>query len=170
MQSIKINAANIVAKIVAGMAAVMMMVFSNGVSAESRTVSAGSASASVQFKIVIPPVLRMNVVAQPMITITQEDIARGYVETTDAHELNVVSNTNREYAVRLDVTGSLVQRATVISGFNSREFGASGISLVQPRPTQNNQARFAFTYRFDLAKGVTPGSYPLPVFASVTQA
>lgn len=138
--------------------------------AESQSVASGSASATVIFQITIPPVLRMKADAPAGLRVTSEDIARGYVETGVPHEVLVTCNTQREYALRMEVRVPRFNRVTVTEQQQRRSFGAEGLTLYRARTAPSvTETSYRFTYRFELPPDMAPGHYPWPLAVSLIQ-
>jgi hypothetical protein len=134
--------------------------------------TAGSSS-GLMFKIVIPPTLILRVLSQTAMSITSEDVQRGYVEVSEPQEIVVTCNLRQEYMLRLEIILPHIRRATVSTGrasADSRSFGTEGLSWPQP-PTSpaTSKSDLQIRYRFDLAPGLQPGNYPWPVAVTVMQ-
>ena len=159
-----------VARLIATLLALLLLAAGGVARADSQVATGGGASASLMFAIHLPVVLRLNVRSQPPLRITQDDIARGFVETSTPQEVLVTSNTTREYALRLDVMIPRFARVTVSEQQHSGSFGAEGLTLVKP-PTSpsTHQASFRFHYRFELTADMAPGDYPWPLALSLIQ-
>lgn len=132
-----------------------------------------AASASVMFKIIIPPVLNLKVTSEPTVSVTAEDLNRGYLDAAAPQEVLVTSNLAKSYALRLDIVIPQFKRVTVSTqpnGQGGRSFGAEGLSLPQPQTNPaTRQDDFEFRYRFELAPGLQPGNYPWPVAVALVQ-
>lgn len=138
--------------------------------ADSQSAGGGGTSAGVMFVIHIPPVLRLKADAPPSLRITDADIARGYVDSSVPHEVQVTCNTRREYALRIELRVPRFGRVTMTEQQRSRSFGAEGLTLYQPRTAPGvTQASYRFNYRFELPADMAPGDYPWPLAVSLIQ-
>jgi hypothetical protein len=98
--------------------------------------------------------------------ISASDVKRGYIDVPQPTQLVVRSNSPSGYA--LDVlTVAPILSSMVIEGLNSElVLGADGGSVVQR--WQGPQAvNLALKFRFSLAAGLMPGTYPWPVRVAV---
>lgn len=120
-----------------------------------------SASQSADFRIRIPPVMRMQILQQPAsIEITGLDVERGYVEVPSGSLLKVTANTTWEVTFR---PRSGFARSARVSGLaGDLVVGEAGGSLAGLRPMPR-ATMFDLSYRFELAAGVKPGSHPWPL-------
>lgn len=138
--------------------------------ADSQSSGTGSASAGVMFVIHIPPVLRLKTDAPPSLRVTSVDIARGYVDTSVPQEVLVTCNTQREYALRIELRVPRFGRVTMLEQQRSQSFGAEGLTLYRPRASPGvTQASYRFNYRFELPADMAPGDYPWPLAVSLIQ-
>ena len=124
-----------------------------------------SARASVDFRIVIPPVLRLRAIRQPArIVVTERDVAAGYVAVDEGVEMEIVSNLRAGHSMTIQVAGGVVD-AVEISGFGAPvHAGREATTVFFPRaagaPTRTTH-RLAF--RLHLAGHIAPGTYDWPV-------
>jgi hypothetical protein len=112
----------------------------------------------------VRPVASLDVrVVPPAVDVSQSDVERGYVDVAKPTQLDVQSNSRDGYVLNVMPRTNLFSQVQV-RGLDSRvELGADGGSVVQ-RWSQNERRRVvSLTYRFVLAQGVQPGSYPWPV-------
>jgi hypothetical protein len=123
-----------------------------------------SVSQSVHFTIKVPPVVRVQMMKQPhALEITASDVERGYMELSAASLVQVTANC--PYQVNFLPNGQVIRSARV-SGLESDILvgpeGSSRTSHGAARPP----AAFQLSYRFELAAGVQPGTYPWPLAVS----
>ncbi len=132
-------------------------------------VGAGEGIARFTVGAFVQPIARLDVrTALPAIDVSANDIQRGYVDVNNPTQLDVQSNSRDGYVLNvLPVTNLFSQMQ--VRGLDSRiELGADGGAVVQ-RWSQNERRRMlSLTYRFVLAQGVQPGSYPFPVQFNIT--
>lgn len=126
--------------------------------------AAQTASQTVRFVIKVPAMVRLDVLRQPQaLEITEADVARGWVEIDHASLVQVQSNTLWEVNFR---SRSDLFRAATVKGLAGEvrlgpEGGSQPALLATKRPSS-----YELSYRFELAPGVKPGSYPWPVDVS----
>lgn len=103
------------------------------------------------------------------LTVTAQDVERGYVEVPAASSFSIVTNTQDGIVVDFRPRND-VFRSVVVTGLqNSFEIGAQGGSALHNLPhgrTTFHQLGFRFTLRPD----VLPGAYPWPLEISVRAA
>ena len=154
----------------ASLLAAVLAIAAPGVRAASAAGTSG-AKASVDFHIVIPVVLRMKPVAQvDHVSITDAEIARGYVDVEDATSMRVASNSRSGFAVSLSFDARLVAR--VVARIHGREVdvGTTG-SSAHIDAEKLIDAPLQVGYRLFIAPGTPPGTYRWPVtFALVAGA
>ena len=130
--------------------------------------AARSATQSLDFKITIPRIMRLQVLRQiENLEITQQDVARGYVEVASGSLLEVTANT--QWDVSFAPNGGIARSARVRSFANDIVVGPEGGVLARLRP-MSRATMFDLSYRFDLAPGVSPGTYPWPLTVSAHAA
>lgn len=130
--------------------------------AESRTGS-NSAQASLNFRIVIPAIIRVKPVTQPdRIVIEDRHVADGYIDLDAGTAVNLTVNSREGYVLSANYDSQLLskvevrvsrQNLTASSGHGSMRV-ASGLLTDQVVP---------FSYRLHLAPGVRAGNYRWPV-------
>jgi hypothetical protein len=126
----------------------------------------GAGEGIVRFSVgaFVRPVATLDVRAVPPdVEVLASDIERGYVDVAKPTQLDVHSNSNNGYVLNVLPRTNLFSQV-LVRGLDSRvELGAEGGAVVQ-RWNQNERRRtVSLTYRFVLAQGVQPGSYPWPV-------
>jgi len=131
-----------------------------------------AASARVNFRVVIPPVLRLRTNHHPQqLVITARDAAAGYVEVASGMELEVHCNLRNGFAMQLAVTSPIVD-AVEVSGLPVPvRFGALGGTVSFPRvPGDPNRKLLQLGFRVKLAPDARPGIYAWPVSVSFVSA
>jgi hypothetical protein len=133
--------------------------------ADSITVSSGSASASLMFKIVIPVVLKIeSTVAQPLV-VTEENVRAGYVDGV-RRRIAVLSNSGRDYLFTMFLRSPVAKAVVAASrGWESRI--TEGGTSMRTRANGTRQEH-EVVYRIELAPGVKPGVYPWPIAEEVS--
>ena len=122
-----------------------------------------SASASLNFRIVIPAIIRVTPFTQPdHIVIENRHIAQGYIDLDTGTSVKLTNNTRNGYLLTANYNVELLsgvevrianQNLTASSGFGSMRV-ASGFVIDKLVP---------IGYRFHLAPGVRAGQYAWPV-------
>lgn len=121
-------------------------------------------SQRVNFVIKVPPMVQMQTLRQPAaLELSPADVARGFIEIPAAALIEVKSNTPWEVAFH--PTQGVIKSARVSGLQGDLEVGPNGASQANLMPARK-PASFELSYRFDLAPGVTPGSYPWPLSVS----
>lgn len=136
------------------------------------SVGTRSARASIDLRIVIPPVLRMRMIRQPArIVVTEHDAKAGYVELPEGMELEVVSNLRSGHAMMFHVASSVV-KAVVVSGLGAPVSAGHEAATVRfPRATGGGtRTLHSLGFRLQLAGNVVPGVYDWPVSLTIIPA
>ena len=130
--------------------------------ADSQT-SAAVASAHLNFRIVIPAIIRVTTVTQPdHIVINDQHIENGYIDLDAASAVKLTHNTRSGYQLTARYDATLLSsvevrvptaKLTASSGFGSMHV-ACGLTNEQVVP---------IGYRLILARGVRAGQYSWPV-------
>jgi hypothetical protein len=132
--------------------------------------AAGSITQTITVTARVAPWVKLNLEHQQMqLTVTPDDVARGYIEVPAASRFAVTTNNRAGYALIFQPHAGIF-RSVAIHGLGaSVEFGASGGTVIQSG-AENGVARtlFELGYRFYLAEGVQPGSYFWPLSVSVS--
>lgn len=130
---------------------------------------ASSASRSAQFRVsaTVSPYVRLDVLQQqPLLTITTEDVKRGYVDVPGGTSLRTRTNDRNGFLVNFDARSNVFQRVTITGLGTAVEIGAQGgaVRAAYAGPETSSQVG----YRFFLAQGVQSGSYPWPLQISAS--
>jgi hypothetical protein len=105
----------------------------------------------------------------PVLVVTGDDIARGYVDVDAATAFTVTTNTLDPYLVDFRPVNPVFS-AVVVSGLGTPvQIGADGGMTVYRAP-HGRIATHQLAYRFILNKGLLPGTYPWPLQMSVRAA
>jgi hypothetical protein len=127
------------------------------------------ASASVDFSVRIPEVMRLSLVDHPaVIHISSEDSARGEVEVTGARIL-MVSNARSGFALHTALAAQFSD--ATIEGLSTSvrvNPGASAI-LMRPMVGERRPLAQAVRYRFRFPPGLSPGAYPWPLALAIAR-
>ncbi|MEP7156254.1 MAG: hypothetical protein ABI905_10815 [Betaproteobacteria bacterium] len=129
-----------------------------------------SASASLNFRIEIPAVMRVTPVAQQQhIVIRQRDIDRGYVDVEGATSVKLTNNTRNAYVLSASYNPQLL--AAVEVRIDRHRLNASaGVGSMRVATGFIVDKLVDISYRFQLAPGVRAGEYRWPVALAFSQA
>ena len=129
-----------------------------------------AAKASVDFRIVIPVVLRAEQLREPgSLALAQADVARGYVDVEEGASLVLTSNNRAGFDVSLAFDPALVSRVVArLAGQALEADGAAGSLHVDAPKLLREPVRVG--YRIYLAPGAHAGSYTWPVRLAFTPA
>lgn len=139
--------------------------------AESRT-GTSRASASIDFRIVIPQVLRLKTMRQPVqLVVTARDVAAGFVEIERGMELELLSNLRGGHALQFSLASPVV-RAADVSGLNQPVHIAGSLAEVWfPRAARGaTRTTLILGFRLLLAANAQPGVYDWPVSMTLIPA
>ena len=156
------NTLELQAKLVGAALAAALALTTPGIMAPVQ--AAQTASQTVRFVIKVPTMVRLEVLRQPQaLEITDADVARGYIDVDHASLLQVQSNTLWE--VNFRSRSDIFSAATVTGLAGEVRLGPAGGSRPALLATKLPSS-YELSYRFELAPGVKPGSYPWPIDVS----
>lgn len=129
-----------------------------------------SAKADIEFRIVIPRVLRLNLAGQPrVITVTQADVERGEVVVRGTR-VELLANDRRGYRVRTELTHAAFT-GLALNGLANPIEAEDRVAVVWMPPTTGRPAAATeVEYRFRLAADAAPGQYPWPLQMTLEDA
>jgi hypothetical protein len=108
-----------------------------------------------------------KLVQQPAeITITDADIARGYVEIPAASQLRVTSNNPAGYVIDFFSRLPIFTSVRVSSTGGGADLGPDGGTIIE-RGRQGRDIPLNLSYRFNLAAQVQPGTYAWPLALNI---
>ncbi len=108
-----------------------------------------------------------KVVQQPAeLTITDADIARGYVEVLVGSELRVTSNNPAGYVVDFFNRLPIFTSVRISSTDGSADLGPDGGAIIE-RGRHGRDIPLNLSYRFNLSASVGPGTYAWPLALNV---
>jgi hypothetical protein len=115
----------------------------------------------------VPKRVKLEVLSQPgTLTVTAEDVRRGYVEAPVPVQVAVKANTD-QYAIVFSGAGDVVRQAQVQGLDGLVQFDGTGAMVPQRvtlRPSQ--QKLHELRFRFMLAANTAPGAHPWPLQVS----
>lgn len=125
---------------------------------------AASVSASLAVSVVVPPRAVLSVESEPSsLRITEEDVARGYVEVPKASRVQIRTNTPGGWLAELQVLQGPYRLIEVTGLGAPTQVNASGGWIAQPYPGTTRQVSLEVGYRFLLSPNARQGVYPWPV-------
>ncbi len=135
----------------------------------ARPARAGSASASLAVSVVVPPRAILSVDAEPAsLSVTPEDVARGYVDVPVATRARVRTNTPEGWLLEIHVAPG-PWRSLEVTGLGApAQVSGSGGFLARPYPGTTRPVPLELSCRFLLAPDAAPGLYPWPVALAAT--
>jgi hypothetical protein len=130
---------------------------------------AGSTQAAIAVSVMVMARTTLDSVSSPsQLEISADDVARGYVDVPGATRL-VVTNTSRlGYVVSVWPQVQLFSAVVVSHGGYKSELGADGGEVFERH--WGKTLPLLLDYRFMLAPGVKPGTYPWPLCLQVQAA
>ena len=134
--------------------------------ASSGTVLAGSTSATMSVSVTVRARALLSVDSQPAsVTITEEDVSRGYVDVPGASRIQVRTNSPAGWLLEFQpMQGPF--RSLDVTGLGSlAQVSAAGGWLAQPYAGKT-LVTADLGYRFILSGDAQPGIYPWPVALS----
>ncbi len=130
--------------------------------AESRT-GASSARASLDFRIVIPAIIRVKAVTQPeRIVIEERHIAQGYIDLEAGTSVKLTTNSRAGYLLTASYDAQLLSRVEV-RVTNQSLIASSGFGSMRVASGLITDKLVPIGYRLHLAPGVQAGDYHWPV-------
>jgi hypothetical protein len=132
---------------------------------------ATTASKTTQIRVsaTVVPYVRLDVLQQQAsLTITAEDIQRGYVDVSAGTSLRTRTNDRHGFVLNFSSRSNVFERVSVTGIGGTMEIGSAGGSVRVGYTGPESAAKVS--YRFYLAQGVLSGNYPWPlqISASVT--
>ncbi len=125
---------------------------------------ASTISASLAVTVVVPPRAVLSVESGPSsLKITEEDVARGYVDVPKASRLQIRTNTLSGWLVEFQVEQGPYRSIEVTGLGGPSQVSASGGWIAQPYPGTTRPVPLELGYRFLLSADARPGVYPWPV-------
>jgi len=137
------------------------------VSTIAPAVEAAQARSQIAVSAVVPAQVLGQVVQQPSeITITDSDIARGYVDVMAGSQLRVTSNSPAGYVIDFFTRLPIFRTVRVSNGSGSAELGPEGGAIIE-RGLIGRNLPLSLTYRFVLSPDAKPGTYAWPLALNV---
>jgi hypothetical protein len=127
------------------------------------TAGARDAHSTLPVSATVRAVARMSTASAPLLlTVSGQDVARGFVEVREPTQVSIVSNSAQGYALEFQTLAPLFSTLTVHGLDSALSLGAEGGTVVQ-RWQHPQPVTLTLTYRFALLPGMTAGAYPWPL-------
>ena len=124
-------------------------------------------STQMRISATVNPYVRLDVLQQqPSLTITAEDIQRGYVDVTAGTSLRTRTNDRNGVLVNFDSRSTVFERVSVSGIGATAEIGSGGGTIRAAYAGPESLAQVS--YRFYLAQGVQSGNHPWPLQISAS--
>ena len=126
------------------------------------TALAGSATAGMQVSVDVVARTILTIDRQPVaVTVTQQDIDRGYVDVPAAVAFRIRSNARNGYSVQFEPVSYPFTRARISWDSQTAVVSADGSWL--RRAYERGEQLGSLTVRLDVSRQATPGSYVWPL-------
>jgi hypothetical protein len=126
-----------------------------------------SAKSTMRISATVNPYVRLDVLQQqPSLTITAEDIQRGYVDVSAGTSLRTRTNDRNGFLVSFDSRSNIFERVSVSGIGATAEIGSGGGTIRAAYAGPESLAQVS--YRFYLAQGVQSGNHPWPLQISAS--
>jgi hypothetical protein len=130
------------------------------------SVQAGAVTASIAIRAVVLPFATVKTVHEPaMLTITKEDVRKGFVDDGSTSLIEVRTNNRSGCLLTLDAGESPFKEAEVTLQGHTVVVGPQGGIIVLERI---GRQVVSMRYRFLLAHDTRPGTYPWPYSLSIS--
>jgi hypothetical protein len=157
------------AKVVGIVFTLMAIPFAAHAEADDAANAARRSHAMLDFRIVIPPVLKVKSLTVPStLLVEQADIDRGYVEVNDASSLAVMTNSRDGFMLSAQIDSRLLERAEVRITNHTLHAAGDLSSMVVKLPARYHD-RVGVSYRLYLAKHACAGIHRWPVALTFSQ-
>jgi hypothetical protein len=124
-------------------------------------------SAQMRVSATVSAYVKLDVLQQqPSLTITPQDIQRGYVDVPTGTSLRTRTNDRNGFLVNFDSRSNVFERVSVTGIGGTVEIGSGGGAVRAAYSGPESVAQLS--YRFYLAQGVQSGNYPWPLQISAS--
>jgi hypothetical protein len=139
---------------------VAVALFAFGILATQPLFASHSAAMHVSVEVIARTILTID--SQPAsVTVTADDVARGYVDLPSAIAFHVLSNARNGYTLDFQPVAAPFTSAQVSWGTATATFGSDGSWITQPY--QQGTTFGTMNVRLSLAPGTAAGTYSWPV-------
>jgi len=126
-------------------------------------VKAGQSSATIAVSaIVVAAVKTQTLFENSELTITQADVAKGYMDVFSAYTFSVFTNSKKGIILDLNPLSHIFDSVEVFGMGSTALLGSDGGAFTV-RSFLPNNSKHDLSFRFVLSQGVTPGTYPWPL-------
>jgi DNA-binding Lrp family transcriptional regulator len=131
------------------------------------SVDAATVRSQIAVTAYVPAQAVAKLVVQPSeITITEADVARGYVDIPAASQLQVTSNNPAGYVIDFFSRLPIFTSVRVSSAGGGADLGPDGGAIIE-RGRQGRDIPLNLSYRFNLAAQVRAGTYAWPLALNI---
>jgi len=131
------------------------------------TAEAAQTSAEMGVSVTVVAHAKMQTVFQEkQLKISNEDVARGFVEVASASRFSVSTNSQSGYLMEFYPVGEVFDSVKIVGLGSQVHIGADGGVIVQRGQLLTNFTH-ELSFRFELRPEVLPGNYPWPLQLSV---
>jgi hypothetical protein len=159
------NATKLSSYLMAGLALVVSLL-SSSAHAEANTARGGSkASTNLNFRIVIPAIVRVKALAQALgVTITQDDVERGHLDLDAASQLMLTSNSRNGYVISANFDAEILEGVEIKLPNQTLHANVSkGTKTMHVQSSILVDEVVGVDYRLYLKPDLKPGHYHWPV-------
>jgi len=129
--------------------------------------NAAALQSQIAVSAIVPAQTVAKLVQQPAeITITDADVARGYIDVALGSQLRVTSNNPAGYVVDFFSRLQIFTSVRISSAAGSADLGPDGGAIIE-RGQHGRDLPLNLSYRFNLAAAVQPGTYAFPLALNV---
>jgi hypothetical protein len=151
--------------LIAGLALVVSLL-SSPAHAEANAARGGSkASAHLNFRIVVPAIVRVKALAQALgVTITQDDVERGHLDVDAASQLMLTSNSRNGYMLSANFDAEILEGVEIkLLNQTLRANVGKGTKTMHVQSSILVDEVIGVGYRLYLKSGLKAGHYHWPV-------
>jgi len=138
------------------------------VAASVTAAGARDAHSDFSVSVTVRAVANLTIKSAPAgLEISTSDLQRGFIDVAQPTQLTVRSNSPSGFALDVLTVASPMVSSMVVEGLNSDlALGADGGTIVQ-RWDSPRAMNLSLKFRFTLASGLSPGTYPWPLRLTV---
>jgi hypothetical protein len=137
------------------------------VAAGVTTAGARDAHSNLSVSVIVRPVANLELQSAPTgLDVSAADLRRGYIDVLQPTQFTVRSNSPNGYSLEFLTVAPLLS-SMIVAGLNSDlALGKDGGTVVQ-RWQEAQAVNVSLKFRFELAPGLSAGTYPWPVRLAV---
>jgi hypothetical protein len=127
-----------------------------------KALAKGTSTAGMRISATVAPYTHLDLIAQAAtLTVTAEDVQRGYVDVSAGTHLMARSNDPNGFSVNFTPRAGVFNSAKITGLGSDVEIDRTGGSV--HRAYTGHEASMQLGYRFVLSRDVAPGNYPWPL-------